>query len=132
MNESVRPEVTLSEEQLEAGVVSRPHERVRVVREVVSEEVDVRITVRREVLRLERQGLGAPGVLTPEEALEAGDGGALTEDAHELTLHVEVPVISTQVVPYERVNLQREVITEVAELRADLRREQAEVVREDD
>jgi stress response protein YsnF len=131
MEEDAPPEVTLSEEQLEPRVLPRPYERVRVVREIVTEEVEVRVTVRREVLRVEREALEPPGVLTPEEAAGVPAPSELTPAQRELTLHVEVPVVATRVVPYERVRLARDVVDEEVELRADLRREEAEVERED-
>ena len=90
-------EVVLSAERVEVGTRRVPRERVRVRREVVTEEVSVVVTVRREVLRIEREPLAG--------AQDDGAGPAPTTapPSLELVLSEERPVVSLEVVPYERV-----------------------------
>lgn len=90
-------EVVLSAERVEVGTRRAPRERVRVRREVVTEEVSVVVTVRREVLRVEREPLAG--------AQDDGGGRARTaaEPSLEIVLSEERPVVSLEVVPYERV-----------------------------
>jgi len=92
-------EVVLSAERVEVGTRRTPRERVRVRREVVTEQVSVVVTVRREVLRVEREPLAGAeeddGARAP-----TGPGPSL-----ELVLSEERPVVSLEVVPYERVSV---------------------------
>lgn len=117
-------EVTLSREELRAAVVRQGVERVRVRREVVTEQIDVTVTVRREVLRVERVEI-APGAHAPADSsgpLTAGGGGVW-----EMVLHQEQPVVGVQVVPIERVRVQVTAAGGLQEVAADLTVEHVEV-----
>lgn len=100
-------EVVLSAERVELGTRRGARERVRVRREVVSEEVSVTVTVRREVLRVEHEPLTGDD---PDGDRPGSTGERLPL---ELVLSEERPVVSLEVVPYERVRVGvREVATD--------------------
>ncbi|MGQ7295939.1 DUF2382 domain-containing protein [Quadrisphaera sp. KR29] len=91
-----RAEVVLSAERVDLAVHRLPRERVRLRREVHTHEVEVRVTVRREVLRVER---------LPVDDAAPGAGAAADQAPLELVLHEERPVVGVQAVPYERVRV---------------------------
>lgn len=117
-------EVVLSREELHAAVVHQPAERVRVRREVVTEEVSVTVAVRREVLRVEREAI-APGTRSPSEG--SGPFGAGGAGAWEMVLHEERPVVGVEAVPVERVRVEVVQRHGVQEVQADLAVEHVEV-----
>jgi stress response protein YsnF len=103
-----------SEEQLRVGAERVASRRVRLVKFVVTEEVQVTVPVRREEVRLEevpldeRDAAAAPAgeSLLPADA---DPGGGLPG---EIVLHAERPVVSVEVVPVERVRLRTETVTD--------------------
>ena len=105
-------EVTLSEEQLHVDRRERPRERVRLVKHVVTEEVTVRVPVRREEIRVERVPIG--------EDFGPADGEVVSE----LTLSEEEPVVDTRIVARERVVLSTDVRTEEQRVTERLRHEE--------
>lgn len=120
-------DVVLHAERIKVARRWVPMERVRVHREVITEEVTVTVTVRREVLRLERESLdksaahaGAPG--------GNATSGAGTEDELEVVLSTERPVVSVEVVPYERVVLGVRSVSTSTPVSVDVRHEVAEVI----
>lgn len=115
-------QVVLSREELRAAVVHLPMARVRVRREVVTEEVSVTVTVRREVLRVEREEIPA-GARVPAQA----DGPFSVGGAWEMVLHEERPVVGVEVVPVERVRVDVATVQEAQEVSADLAVEHVEV-----
>lgn len=117
-------EVVLSREELRSAVVHLPVARVRVRREVVTEEVSVTVTVRREVLRVEREEIPA-GARVPAGA--SGPFAAGGSGSWEMVLHEERPVVGVEVVPVERVRVDVETVQEVQEISADLAVEHAEI-----
>jgi uncharacterized protein (TIGR02271 family) len=116
-------ETTLSEEQLRVDKQRRPAERVRLRKEVVTEEMTITVPVRREVVRLERVPI-QPGEL-PDAVLELSDG-----HTQELVLMEEQAVVDTRVVPRERVWLEKDVVTSEQHFTETVRREEAELDRE--
>ncbi len=92
-------EVTLSAERVSLGSRRTPVERVRVRREVVAEEVTLTVTVRREVLRIESLALAT------DDAREDLEVNPVDDQPFEVVLSQERPVVSLEVVPYERVRL---------------------------
>ncbi|MBA2513979.1 MAG: DUF2382 domain-containing protein, partial [Solirubrobacterales bacterium] len=58
-------------------------------------------------------------------------GGDLTEEEHEVTLRSEEAVVDKQVVPKERVRLDKDVVTEERQVTEDVRREEVEVEGDD-
>jgi stress response protein YsnF len=116
-------EMIRSEEDLRVEVVTRPAGRVRLRKVVVTEDVTLTVTVRREEVRLEPvPSEGEPAESAPAE-LDEGSGALF-----EVTLFEEVPVVTTQVVPRERVRLRKVVVTEEREVAEPVRAERIEVV----
>ncbi|SNS57114.1 conserved domain-containing protein [Geodermatophilus pulveris] len=113
--------MTRSEEQLRVTLQRHPAKRVRVVKYVVTEEVTVTVPVRREEIRVEEVPLDADA---PAAATGTGTGTGLPEV---IVLHAERPVVTTEVVPVERVLLSTEVVTEHVQVRDTVRREQVDV-----
>jgi uncharacterized protein (TIGR02271 family) len=118
-------EVVAAEEQLQVDKRRRPHERVRLRREVVTEEVTITVPLRREVVRIERVPI------EPGTAGELDGLGAFTEgEIQELVLMEEQAVVDKRVVPRERVRLAKDVVTEEQQITRALRREEVDVDRE--
>ena len=115
--------MTRSEEQLRVTTERYAAKRVRVVKYVVTEEVQVTVPIRREEIRIEELPLdddapaaaGAPGAV--------GAGG-LPET---IVLHTERPVVTTEVVPVERVRVRTEWVQEQVQVRDQVRRERVDV-----
>jgi uncharacterized protein (TIGR02271 family) len=119
-------EVVLSEEQLAVETRSVPIERVRVRKAVVTEDVTVTVTVRREELIVERVPVdAATGATAPPELAAPAEGGEV-----EFVLHAEEPVVTKRVVPVERVRLRRNEIVEERRITDTVRRERVEVDQE--
>jgi len=113
-----------SEEQLRVGTEQVAATRVRVVKYVVTEEVQVTVPIRREEIRVEEVPLDA--VDEPGESLvpAASGGGSLPD---EIVLHTERPVVSVEVVPTERVRLHTEVVQGQETVTRQVQREQIAV-----
>jgi uncharacterized protein (TIGR02271 family) len=109
--------MTRSEERLRVGTEAQPSRRVRLVKYIDTENVQVTVPVRREKVRLEE--------VRPEEV--TGDGPAGEDAVPDTTLHEERLVIGKQTVPVERVRLTREVKTDVVPVEEQLRKERIEV-----
>jgi len=107
-------EVTLSEERLKVTSRPKPRERVQVRKEIVTEEVTITVPVRHERLRIERVPLDAPE--HPDAELD-------------VTLMDHEPVVAKEIVPTERVRLERDVVTHREPVSAPVRREQVEFER---
>lgn len=115
-------EVELRKETSDVGVRQVPRERVRVRREVVTEEVTVVVVVRREVLRVEREPLDAQG---PAQGRGAGPSGG---PPVEVVLSEERPVVHLEVVPYERVRVGVRSVSTTTPVLTSTHREVADVV----
>ena len=115
--------MTRSEEQLRVATERYAAKRVRVVKYVVTEEVQITVPIRREEIRIEEIPLddGAPA---PTGVLDAVGTGGLPET---IVLHTERPVVSTEVVPVERVRLRTEWVQEQTQVRDEVRRERIDV-----
>jgi uncharacterized protein (TIGR02271 family) len=115
--------MTRSEEQLRVVTERYAAKRVRVVKYVVTEEVQITVPIRREEIRIEEIPLddGAPA---PTGVLDAVGTGGLPET---IVLHTERPVVSTEVVPVERVRLRTEWVQEQTQVRDEVRRERVDV-----
>lgn len=100
----------------------RPAERVRLRRQVVTEEVTVTVALRREELVIEREPIAEDAVgLVPSPAT-LGDGEDIV-----VVLHAEEPVIGRRVVPVERVRLRRDTVIEDHTVTESVRKERADV-----
>lgn len=115
--------MTRSEEQLVVDKVEVPRERVRLVKHVVTEDVTVTVTLRREELRIEREPIASP------DPLELPPGTEIAPAEMEFFLLAEEPVVSTRVVPVERVRVGKDGVVEPRQVGAQVRKEQIEVER---
>jgi uncharacterized protein (TIGR02271 family) len=115
--------MTRSEEQLRVVTERYAAKRVRVVKYVVTEEVQVTVPIRREEIRIEEIPLG-DSVPATAGALDTAGTGGLPET---IVLHTERPVVGTEVVPVERVRLRTEWVQEQVQVRDQVRRERVDV-----
>jgi stress response protein YsnF len=120
--------MTRSEERLAAGTERVATTRARVVKYVVTEEVQITVPIRREEIRIEQVPLDAPDdgpgeTLVPDQSTgtSAGDGGGLPD---EIILHRERPVVTVEVVPIERVRVRTEVVEGQETVSGQVQREQ--------
>jgi stress response protein YsnF len=119
--------MTRSEERLVAGTEVFEIGRARLRKYVVTEDVQITVRVRREELRLENEPIPAgsqglvedPDVFGPDEVFGGPEGGAIFE----VTLHQERPVVTTEIVPVERVRLAKVVRTEEQVVTGQVRKE---------
>jgi len=132
-----------SEEQLRVSTEQVAARRMRVVKYVVTEEVQISVPIRREEIRIEEVPLDTldtdAGVVTEGEPLQAGSAtGGLAGDSvaggsiagglpEEIVLHTERPVVSVEVVPVERVRLTTEVVAGQTTVSETVQREQVTV-----
>lgn len=122
--------MTRSEERLVARTEVHETGRARLRKYVVTEDVQITVQVRREELRLEREPIPEgsrglvedPDVFGTLEQFGGPDGGVLFE----VTLHEERPLVSTEIVPVERVRLTKRVITDEETLTGEVRVERIE------
>jgi len=112
-------EVVLTEEQLLVDTERVPAQRVRLRKEIVTEEVTVTVVLRHEELVIEREPI-QPGDTPPE----AADAPKLDEPM-EIVLWAEEPVITTRAVPTVRVRVLRTQGSQQQDLTTQLRRERA-------
>jgi uncharacterized protein (TIGR02271 family) len=113
--------MTRSEEELSVGTQQRETGRARLRKYVVTEEVQKTVPVRREEVRIEREPI------TEGNVDSATEGPAISEEEHEVTLHAEEPVVDKQVVPKERVRLDKETVEEERQVSETVAKEQIEV-----
>ncbi len=123
--------MTRSEERLVASTEVYEIGRARLRKYVVTEDVQITVQVRREELRLERMDVAPgstppvedPDVFGPAEVFAGPDGGPIFE----VTLHQERPIVTTEIVPVERVRLRKVVVTEDHVMTGEVRKERIEV-----
>lgn len=109
-----------SEERLTVGTERVATTRARLVKYVVTEEVQITVPVRREEIRVEEVPLDAPDPDPAGESLldTGAPAGRHASDPpvtasglpEEVVLHAERPVVTVEVVPVERVRLRTEVV----------------------
>ena len=114
--------MTRSEEQLRVGTEWAQTERVRVRKVIVTEDVTVTVTVSREELRVERESLPTG------EAAAPADGAAPQAFERVIVLHAERPVVSTEVVPLERVRIATVTVTGSVDVTDSVRVEHIDAV----
>ena len=112
--------MTRSEEELHVGKTQRERGRVRLRKYVVTEQVQQTVPVQREEVRLEREPI------TDANVEQATDGPGISEEEHEVVLHEEEVVTEKRIVPKERVRLDKETVTEEAQVWEGVRKEQVE------
>ncbi len=119
-----------TEEQLRVTTERVADRRVRLVKYVVTEEVQVTVPLRREEVRIEELPLeGEPAPLGEEETLLHQGPDVAPGLPDEIVLHAERPVVSVEVVPVERVRLRTEEVTGSEQVSERLQREQIVVDR---
>ena len=122
--------MTRSEEQLVVSTELWETGRARLRKFVVTEDVQITVPIRREGIRLEREPIPEgsrpavedPDVFGPAEVFGGRDGGVIFE----VTLHQERPVVTTEIVPVERVRLTKVVETEDEVITGEVRKERLE------
>jgi uncharacterized protein (TIGR02271 family) len=112
--------MTRSEEELRVGTTRRETGRARLRKYVVTENVTQTVPVQREEVRIEREPV------TDANVDDAMDGPAISEEEHEVVLHDEQPVVEKNVVARERVRLDKDIVTEDAQVSEEVRKERIE------
>lgn len=131
-------EVVRSEERLHLRTEAHPVQRLRIRKHIVTTEHTITVQLRHEELRLDYEPV-TPSAATPtpdvgarSAQLDAAGGGGWAgegpvDDAEgvvvDMVLHAERPVITTEVVPVERVQVRKHLVTENQDVAAQLRRE---------
>ncbi len=106
-----------SEERLHAGTETVETGKVRLHKQVVTEEQQITVPVSHEEVHVVR------------EPIENGRrGGKIGEEDVEVTLHEERPVVAKETVAVERVGLETETVREEQQVSEKVRKEQVEVV----
>ena len=113
--------MTRSEEHLRVGTRTEQTGRARLRKYVVTENVTQTVPVQREEVRIEREPI------TDANLDQALDGPTIAEEEHEVVLHEEVPVVTKQAVPVERVRLETDTVTDEHQVDETVRREEIEV-----
>jgi uncharacterized protein (TIGR02271 family) len=112
--------MTRSEEELRVGKAREEVGRARLRKYIVTEQVQTTVPVQREEVRIEREPI------TDGNVDKALDGPPLSEEEHEVTLHAETPVVEKNVVPKERVKLEKDTVTEEETVTDEVRKERIE------
>ncbi len=112
--------MTRSEEELRVSTTERERGRVRLRKHVVTENVQQKVPVRREEVRVEREPI------TDENVGAATSGAEISEEEHEVVLHEEEPVVEKRTVPKERVRLGTETHEDEHEVSEEVRKEHIE------
>ena len=112
--------MTRSEERLAVDTEREQVGRARLRKYVVTEHQQVTVPVSHEEVRLEREPI------TESNRTAAYAGPEITEAEHEITLHAERPIVTTEAVPVERVRLGKETVTEQQTVGGEVRKEHIE------
>jgi uncharacterized protein (TIGR02271 family) len=94
--------------------------RARLRKYVVTEQVTQTVPVSHEEIRVEREPI------TDANLGSAADGPEISEEEHEVTLYEERPVVEKEVVPVERVRLDKETVAGEETINTEVRKEQIE------
>lgn len=108
-----------SEERLRVETERVPRTRVRLQKVVVTEQRTLTVPVRREEYRLIRE---------PITDAEPVAGGTIGPDEQEVVLYEERVVVTTEVVPVERIRLVKEEVVDSREVTGAVRRERIDLV----
>jgi uncharacterized protein (TIGR02271 family) len=117
--------MTRSEEQLRVGTERVATTRARLVKYVVTEDVQITVPIRREEIRVEQVPVDAVDADLPGESLVPADAAAALPE--EIILHTERPVVTVEVVPVERVRLRIDVVEGQETVTERVQREQIAV-----
>ncbi|WP_117213276.1 DUF2382 domain-containing protein [Allorhizocola rhizosphaerae] len=110
--------LTRYEEQLRVGKEQVETGHVRLRKHVVTEDVNVRVPISHEEVRVER---------TPVKGTARATQHEFADESVDMTLHAERPVVSKESVPVEEVHLTKETRTEEQPVRGTVRKERIEV-----
>ena len=113
--------MTRSEEELRVGTVRRPSRTVRLKKNIVDEKVTKTVPVEKESVHVEREPI------TDANRDSAMSGADLTTEEAEMTLSEEEVVVDKEVVPKERIKLDKDVEVEQREVTETVRKEQVDV-----
>lgn len=119
--------MTRSEERLVVDTERVATTRARLVKYVVTEEVQITVPVRREEIRLEQVPIDAPDDVDRGETLLTDRTATATTSSRlpdEIILHTERPVVTVEVVPTERVRLRTEIVQGQETVTGQVQREQ--------
>ena len=122
--------MTRSEEQLRVGTERVAATRARLVKYVVTEDVQITVPIRREEIRVEQVPVDGEDGDWAGESLEMPAGtaeAAATASGglpDEIILHTERPVVTVEVVPVERVRLRTELVQGQETVTEQVQREQ--------
>lgn len=113
--------MTRSEEHLDVGTQRVETGRATLRKYVVTEQQTTTMPVSHEEVVVEREPI------TDANRDAALAGPDISEDEHEVTLHAERPVVTTQAEPVERVRLGTETVTGQEQVSGEVRKEHIEV-----
>lgn len=113
--------MTRSEEQLRVGKTQQETGTVRLRKWVDTDHVQRDVPVARERARVEREPI------TDKNRDAALSGAEISDEEHEMPLYEEKVTAEKEVVPQERVRLEKDVVTDQQQVGADLRKERIEV-----
>ncbi|NHC46025.1 DUF2382 domain-containing protein [Motilibacter aurantiacus] len=113
--------MTRSEERVRVGTETVAAGRARLRKWVETEQETVTVPVRSERATLVTEPI------TDENYDRATSGPAISEEEHEVVLHAERPVVTTEAVPVERVRLDVESETTNEQVTEDVRKERIEL-----
>lgn len=119
--------VVRSEQQLRAGTETVAVARARVRKVIVTEERTITVTLRHEEYRLDTEPITADSPApAPTNGSPTGPptGGS---DTIELVLHAERPVVTTEVVPVERIRISTERVSGEEAVTGQVQREVVEL-----
>ena len=109
--------MTRSEERVRAGTEKVTAGKARLRKWVETEEVDVKVPVKKEKARLEREPV------TDANRGKALRGKDISEEEHEVTLTEERPVVAKETVPVERVRLTKDTEQREEQVSEEVRKE---------
>jgi uncharacterized protein (TIGR02271 family) len=113
--------MTRSEEELRVDKQRKETGKARLRKYVVTEQVNVQVPVQREQVRVEREPI------TDANRDAAMGGPDIAEREHEVTLHEERPVVTTEAVPKERVRLEKDTVQDTKTVSGEVRKERIDV-----
>jgi uncharacterized protein (TIGR02271 family) len=113
--------MTRSEEHLRVDTDSVEAGRARLRKYVVTEQQSVEVPLSHEEVRIEHEPI------TDANRGDALAGAEMSEAEHEVVLHEERPVVTTEAVPVERVRLGTENVTDQQTVSSDVRKERVEL-----
>jgi len=113
--------MTRSEEELRAGTQTVTTGTARLRKHVVTETQTVTVPVSHEEVTLEREEI------TDANRGAATSGTEISSEEHEVTLHAQQPVVTTETVAKERVKMGTKTVTEAQQVSGEVRKEEIEM-----